>query len=1644
MAAGNKKLIYIGAIVAAAAAVGIAVAAVSMTDPAAETPPDVPFTPDADDAATETATPTSLVGDVMIGLILPLTGDLSSHGEENHEGSKLAVDDFNAYLEEQGEEWRLVMTSEDSATSPAVALEKLTSLNAKGIGVVVGPETSSNIRNIKGYADANNMLLVSCCSTAPSLAVADDSVYRLVPDDSNQGTAVAKLLREDGIEMYVPVWRADAWGEGLIASTRASFEDRGGQSVEGFAYDPEAPEFSAAASLLAAEVEEHVEEFGADKVAVHMVGFAETVQLMQSASNHDVLDDVAWYGSDGSVKEDRIVSDAIGSEFASTVHFTAMQPGSPSNPTYARVEAHVQDVLGRSPSTYVHTSYDAVWLVGLAMMEAGSSDVDAIKEVMHGVADEYVGATGDIKLNEAGDLASADYEIWAVEDGEWARMGTYFLATDELDLEPPMEEGMMEEGMMEEGMMDGTMMSGDVRIGLILPLTGDLSSHGEENHEGSKLAVDDFNAYLEEQGEEWRLVMTSEDSATSPAVALEKLTSLNAKGIGVVVGPETSSNIRNIKGYADANNMLLVSCCSTAPSLAVADDSVYRLVPDDSNQGTAVAKLLREDGIEMYVPVWRADAWGEGLIASTRASFEDRGGQSVEGFAYDPEAPEFSAAASLLAAEVEEHVEEFGADKVAVHMVGFAETVQLMQSASNHDILDDVAWYGSDGSVKEDRIVSDAIGSEFASTVHFTAMQPGSPSNPTYARVEAHVQDVLGRSPSTYVHTSYDAVWLVGLAMMEAGSSDVDAIKEVMHGVADEYVGATGDIKLNEAGDLASADYEIWAVEDGEWARMGTYFLATDELDLEPPMEEGMMEEGMMEEGMMEEGMMEEGMMEEGMMEEGMMEEGMMDGTMMSGDVRIGLILPLTGDLSSHGEENHEGSKLAVDDFNAYLEEQGEEWRLVMTSEDSATSPAVALEKLTSLNAKGIGVVVGPETSSNIRNIKGYADANNMLLVSCCSTAPSLAVADDSVYRLVPDDSNQGTAVAKLLREDGIEMYVPVWRADAWGEGLIASTRASFEDRGGQSVEGFAYDPEAPEFSAAASLLAAEVNRQVREFGADKVAVHMVGFAETVQLMQSASNHDVLDDVAWYGSDGSVKEDRIVSDAIGSEFASTVHFTAMQPGSPSNPTYARVEAHVQDVLGRSPSTYVHTSYDAVWLVGLAMMEAGSSDVDAIKEVMHGVADEYVGATGDIKLNEAGDLASADYEIWAVEDGEWARMGTYFLATDELDLEPPMEEGMMDGTMMSGDVRIGLILPLTGDLSSHGEENHEGSKLAVDDFNAYLEEQGEEWRLVMTSEDSATSPAVALEKLTSLNAKGIGVVVGPETSSNIRNIKGYADANNMLLVSCCSTAPSLAVADDSVYRLVPDDSNQGTAVAKLLREDGIEMYVPVWRADAWGEGLIASTRASFEDRGGQSVEGFAYDPEAPEFSAAASLLAAEVEEHVEEFGADKVAVHMVGFAETVQLMQSASNHDVLDDVAWYGSDGSVKEDRIVSDAIGSEFASTVHFTAMQPGSPSNPTYARVEAHVQDVLGRSPSTYVHTSYDAVWLVGLAMMEAGSSDVDAIKEVMHGVADEYVGATGDIKLNEAGDLASADYEIWAVEDGEWARMGTYFLATDELDLS
>jgi len=398
---------------------------------------------------------------------------------------------------------------------------------------------------------------------------------------------------------------------------------------------------------------------------------------------------------------------------------------------------------------------------------------------------------------------------------------------------------------------------------------------------------------------------------------------------------------------------------------------------------------------------------------------------------------------------------------------------------------------------------------------------------------------------------------------------------------------------------------------------------------------------------------------------------------------------------------------------------------------------------------------------------------------------------------------------------------------------------------------------------------------------------------------------------------------------------------------------------------------------------------------------------------------------------------------YVIGGSDTEVSESTDSTVQEVSELSGVVNIGLILPLSGDLATHGLENLEGSKFGVVEFNKHLEEIGAPWTLRMTSEDSATNPVIALEKLTSLNAKGIKIIVGPETSSNIRNMKGYSDSNNMLLVSCCSSAPALAIPNDSVYRLVPDDSNQGTALSKLIQHEGIEVLVPVWRGDTWGDGLSAATTSSFVKRGGIIDEGIRYNPESPEFSASTSLLAEKVQGYVDEYGKDKVAIVFLGFAEILQFIQSASQHEILDDVRWFGPGANTKEHRLIDDPKGFEFSTNVQFTTVQFAASKNPIYDKVQAHLTETLGTEPNTFVHSSYDAVWIIGLAMLETQSTDVTTIKSVISDIAENYSGAIGPTILNEAGDLAQADYEIWGIRGGEWILLGQYTQSTDSISL-
>jgi hypothetical protein len=68
---------------------------------------------------------------------------------------------------------------------------------------------------------------------------------------------------------------------------------------------------------------------------------------------------------------------------------------------------------------------------------------------------------------------------------------------------------------------------------------------------------------------------------------------------------------------------------------------------------------------------------------------------------------------------------------------------------------------------------------------------------------------------------------------------------------------------------------------------------------------------------------------------------------------------------------------------------------------------------------------------------------------------------------------------------------------------------------------------------------------------------------------------------------------------------------------------------------------------------------------------------------------------------------------------------------------------------------------------------------------------------------------------------------------------------------------------------------------------------------------------------------------------------------------------------------------------------------------------------------------------------------MLETQSTDVSVIKAKLPEIAENYSGSIGSTKLNEAGDLAQADYEVWGIRDGAWVLLGKYSQSDDSVTL-
>ena len=356
----------------------------------------------------------------------------------------------------------------------------------------------------------------------------------------------------------------------------------------------------------------------------------------------------------------------------------------------------------------------------------------------------------------------------------------------------------------------------------------------------------------------------------------------------------------------------------------------------------------------------------------------------------------------------------------------------------------------------------------------------------------------------------------------------------------------------------------------------------------------------------------------------------------------------------------------------------------------------------------------------------------------------------------------------------------------------------------------------------------------------------------------------------------------------------------------------------------------------------------------------------------------------------------------------------------------GEVRVGGIFDKNW---AEGDESSRITEIAVDDFNAYLENIGADWEFSVSIEDAQSQSAIALEKIQAFKGAGVDLLVGVAFSSHISLAASYIDDNDMLVLSHASQAANLAI-DDSVFRLVPNDGNQAPAVVEMLEDAGIEVLVTVVRGDTWGDGLVAGVEEHFT---GTIEPGFRYNPDISEFSVEVSLLDDAISKLIEEHGADKVGVFYVGTDEFLPMIQSMKYYTNVHDVRWFSTNTQSIKTYFFEDPDAIEFAQATQFTATRSiPTDGNNVKDHIDAQYMEMYNSTvTSTYGYAAYDSIWLLGIAILQTQSTDTNTLTAAIPHVASHMLGASGDLTLTEYGDLATANFEVWQVADGAWMRV-------------
>lgn len=343
-----------------------------------------------------------------------------------------------------------------------------------------------------------------------------------------------------------------------------------------------------------------------------------------------------------------------------------------------------------------------------------------------------------------------------------------------------------------------------------------------------------------------------------------------------------------------------------------------------------------------------------------------------------------------------------------------------------------------------------------------------------------------------------------------------------------------------------------------------------------------------------------------------------------------------------------------------------------------------------------------------------------------------------------------------------------------------------------------------------------------------------------------------------------------------------------------------------------------------------------------------------------------------------------------------------------GNVTKETIKVGSILPLTGEAAEIGLRAQESINLALEEINSQGGINGKQIEVIF--EDSKCDARAGSDAATKLiNFDRVSIIIGGLCSGETLGAAPLAEQNKVVLLSPCSSAPKITQAGDYIFRVYPSDSFQGSFGAEYVFNKGIRKVAILHTIGDWGNGIKDVFKQRFTELGGQIVAEESFEQSATDLRSQLTKIKA----------ANPELIYMPAYSQGAGLILKQAKELGINAKFLDGDGGD--DPNVIK--VASDAAEGFQVTVASSGSDV------FSQRFKNKFGHEPLVCTSYSYDATNIVAQILKKIGNNG-ENIKTELYNVKN-YNGVTGSISLDSNGDRTTAEYIIREVRNGTFVTI-------------